>query len=102
MKPEIDGDVEVKIGFGSGWVAAFAALPKETRDIIGMVIILMLFLCMFFLFVGGMSLVTKWPEVFGSKCWDLQFKDDRAFKVNTCNGTVVELDKKTLEPKKNP
>lgn len=28
-----------------------------------------------------------------------EFKDDRAFKVNTCNGKVVELDKKTLAPK---
>ena len=100
VKPEIGGEVAVKIGLGSGWVAAFAALPQETREVIGGLLVFMLFLCLFFLFIGGFSIVGKLPEAFGSKCWELQFKDDRAFKVNTCNGTVIELDKKTLQPLK--
>lgn len=100
MKPEIHGEVEVKIGLGSGWVAAFAALPEDIRGLIGMLLAGLLGLCLFFLFMGGITTMTKWPELFEkSGCWELQFKDDRAFKVNTCNGKVVELDKKTLEPK---
>jgi hypothetical protein len=33
-------------------------------------------------------------------CWSVQLKDGRTFKVNSCDGTAIELDKKSMEPPK--
>lgn len=80
--------VKAEIGLGS-W---FAHIPVEIRTMIGLLLV-------FFLFIGGLQIVTKVTDVFGKKCWELQFKDDRVFRLNACNGTVVELDKNTMQPK---
>ena len=49
---------------------------------------------------AGFSLIGKLPTMLESnKCWELQYKDDRVFRFNACNGTVVELDRKSMQPK---
>ena len=49
------------------------------------------------IFIGIVALLGKTHKT-EVDCWSVQFKDDRAFKANSCNGTVIELDKKSMEP----
>ena len=71
----------------------FASLPIEIRGIIG-------FMLMFFLYMGGMKFITNEDNFNATECWKLEYKNDRIFKFNTCNGDVIEIDSKTLKNKK--
>jgi hypothetical protein len=51
-----------------------------------------------FIFMGVVTLFGKLKKT-EVDCWSVQFKDERAFKVNSCNGSTIELDKKSMEPK---
>jgi hypothetical protein len=89
MNEEKNPDV-TKSGFSLGLGSLFASLPKGTRWAIGGVLF-------YFLFTGGVMAIVRLSE---SKCWELQFKNDRVFRFNVCDGTAIELDKTTMEPKK--
>ena len=82
-----------KSGFSLGLGSLFASLPKEIRWAIGGLLV-------YFLYIGGIMALGKLPSMLESKCWELQFKNDRVFRFNACNGTAIELDKNTMEPKK--
>jgi len=84
------GGGKQSLGLGS----MFASFPIEIRTIIGLMMA-------FFVFIGGFQVVKHLPSMFeNSKCWELQFKDERVFKFNTCNGLLVELDKDSMQEKK--
>jgi hypothetical protein len=87
---DVEG-VKADVSLG-GW---FGHLPKEARWAIGSLLV-------FFLYFAGFIVLGKLPGMLDNtkKCWELQFKDERAFRVNACTGAVVELDIKTMEPKK--
>jgi hypothetical protein len=68
---------------------SLASIPKPIRWAVGGFLF-------YFLFTGLMVLST----MLESRCWELQFKNDRVFRFNVCDGTAIELDKATMEPKK--
>jgi len=90
------GDVDVKVSAG-GLGGVIAALPEDQRKVIGAMVVMA---CVFAVYFGFMWAVT---HVFApsedKKCWELQSHANRLFKVNVCNGKVVELDKTSLQPK---
>lgn len=85
---KIPTGIKTSLGLGS----IFASFPIEIRTIIGLIFV-------FFIFIGGFTVLSKLPSMLDNKCWELQFRDERVFRFNSCSGTVVELDNSTMEPK---
>ena len=50
--------------------------------------------------MGGMQFISNKDNFNTNECWKLEYKNDRIFKFNTCNGEIIEIDPKTLKNKK--
>jgi len=70
----------------------YASLPIDTRIIIGIMIA-------YFTVLGGVVLFDISSNL--NRCWELRVKNERLFKINRCDGAVIELDDKTMEANKN-
>ena len=71
----------------------FSALPQEIRWVIAC-------LLAYFVFIGGFMALGKLPTMLENKCWELQVKEGRVFKLNACTGQVIELSAEDLKAKK--
>ena len=66
----------------------YEALPAEAKGVFA-------FLLMYLLFFGGSMFVG--PMLQERHCWELQAKEHRFFKLNVCNGDVIEVTEEYLE-----
>lgn len=81
-------------------------IPKDMREMIGVVIGLWLFVLMPFVLVASVKFITdamKAPKSPDKPCWQLQQVGDRIFKLNACTGETVEVkpETKVLSPQPN-
>jgi hypothetical protein len=69
-------------------------IPKGVKAFLGYLIVVII-VVLILASVATLPGKLKRTEV---DCWGVQFKEDRAFKVNSCNGVAIELDKKSMKP----
>jgi hypothetical protein len=79
-------ETEEKASFLSGLKSLYAALPPEAK---GFLLALVLVLVC----VGAL-----WPVLKQGRCWEFRGHEGRFFKVNACNGDVVEITEQYLRP----
>lgn len=71
-----------------------AFIPKDLRELIGMMAGIYLFIFIPIIFFGGFKAVQKLlekPEAPVVQCWQIQKVDGRLFKLNSCTGEAVEI-----------
>lgn len=83
-----DKDEKEEVGGFSKLKSVYEALPAEAKGAI-------VFLLMCLLFLPTPILVA--PLVLERHCWELQAKESRFFKFNSCNGNVIEITEEYLE-----
>lgn len=77
----------------------FAFIPKEIREMIGVIGGMYLFVSIPILIFAAVKLVQTTADKAGEPsehCWQIQKVEDRLFKLNACTGETVEMPQAAL------
>ena len=83
-----DDDEKEEVGGFLKLKSLYEALPAEAKGAIVFLLMCLLLLPTIILFA---------PLVLERHCWELQAKESRFFKFNSCNGDVIEITEEYLE-----